>query len=60
MAKCPLNSFSECYGSDCEWYIVRKGLCSVACVAENSEDISTLPLFFQYLKDVYKYKQLDR
>ncbi len=60
MAKCPLNSFNECYGSECEWYISNKGLCSTACIAENTEDISTLSLFFQYLKSVHKYQQFDK
>lgn len=60
MAKCPLNSFNECYGSGCEWYITHKGLCSIACIAENTQDISTLSLLFQYIRDVYKYQQLDK
>lgn len=44
MAKCPQNSFKECYGSECEWYIADKGLCSITCIAQSTGDISVLPL----------------
>lgn len=54
MAKCPQNSFKECYGSECEWYIADKGLCSITCIAQSTGDISVLPLAFQYLKDTQR------
>lgn len=60
MAKCPLNSFNECYGSECEWYISNKGLCSTACIAQSTGDISVLPLAFQYLKDTQKNQLFDK
>lgn len=60
MAKCPLNSFKECYGSECEWYIASKGVCSIADIAQNTQDLSTLALAFQYLKDAYNNRLFDK
>lgn len=60
MAKCPLNGFKECYGSECEWYISKDGLCSITLTATNTKSISSLSLLFEHLKSVNKNQIFDK
>lgn len=60
MAKCPLNHFKECYGSKCEWYIAKEGLCSVALTATNLKDVSSIRLVLEHLANLEEWKKSDK
>lgn len=58
--KCPINNFKECYGSECEWYIANKGLCSVALIASNLNDLGSISSSLDYQKNLEEYKKFDQ
>lgn len=58
--KCPLNNFKECYGSECEWYLIKEGLCAVASTATNLRDISSIYLSLEHLKNLEEWKKFDK
>lgn len=60
MAKCPLNNFKECYGSECEWHITKKGACAIANIADNTTDIGSISAILEYVKDVRRNLLFDK